>query len=198
MSIWSSQNLGFAAAALSAVAAVGSWIAARRANSTAATVARIERARWRDDLTPRFVLSLRDLGGGRFNLHVHLDGPDSLGDLDAVSMEVVNDDMDHRVLNPGFGLTQEEADAHIWGPFRFTPGVDGADERGRSVPSVALMMGRGRPFAMERTRPGHWMVGQVAEGWQQRYVGMPIRLRLTCSRGQDTWILARKVENPPL
>ncbi|WP_310719393.1 hypothetical protein [Streptomyces lydicus] len=198
MNIWSSQNLGFAAAALSAIAAAGSWSAARRANSTAEAVARIEHARWQDDLTPLLALSLRHLGGGRFNLHVHLNGPDSLGGLDALSIEVVDDDMDHRVLNPGFGLTQEEADAHIWGPFRFMPGVDGADERGRSVPPVVLMTGRGRPFAMERTAPGHWMEGPVADGWQQRYVGMPIRLRVTCRRGDSMWILAREVENPPL
>ncbi len=175
---------GAAAAGLSATAAVGSWRAARQANATstrahstaeeahqtATVVARIERERWLVDRTPNLMLALIHLGGGRFNLSVHLNGPDSLGDLDSIWIEVVNDDWDHRVLNPTPEFTQADSDAHIWGPFRFSPGIDGADRQGRTTSSVPLEMGKGRPFAMERTRRGHWMTGMNDEQWQARYV----------------------------
>lgn len=187
----------FGAAGLSAVAAAGAWFAAHRANGTANTVASIERERWHEDRTPDIRLSFTGRFGSYGNVTAHLAGPDSLGDLTSVQLEMVNDDMDHRVLNPTPEFTQADSDAYVWGPFRFIPGVDGADENGRRTGAMPLEMGRGRPFAVERTRPGHWMTGASADGWQDRYTHLPIRVRVTCRRGEETWVLARELENPP-
>lgn len=197
MSIEWTDTISAAAAGLSAVAAGGAWWAARRSAATAETLASIERDRRHEDLTPDIALSFTGRFGDNGSITVHLAGPDSLGDLTAVQLEMVNDDMDHRVLNPTPDLTQADADAHVWGPFRFVPGVDGADRNGRQTGAVPLEMGRGRPFAVERTRPGHWMEGMAADGWQDRYTHLPIRVRVTCRRGEETWVLARELENPP-
>ncbi|MFI8425113.1 hypothetical protein [Streptomyces sp. NPDC085479] len=197
MSTWSEIGT-VATATLSAVAAFGSWKAARRANDTSHSVARIEAERWRADRTPDVQLSLHHLGGGRFNLSLRLVGPDNFGDLEAVSVEVLNDDWDHRVLNPTPEYTQADSDAYVWSPFRFAPGIDGIEHPGRATPWTKLHMGRGRPFAMERTPKGHWMTGMTQEQWQARYVGHPLRLLVQCRDGADEWSFFRDLENPPL
>ena len=71
---------GAVTAGLSAVAAVGSWRAARRANKTAETVARIERDRRHEERRPQFDLTLEARGPQHSMLNVHLAGPDELGE----------------------------------------------------------------------------------------------------------------------
>ncbi|WP_331735586.1 hypothetical protein OG379_41225 (plasmid) [Streptomyces sp. NBC_01166] len=198
MSIEWTDTISAAAAALSAIAAGGAWWAARRSAATAETLASLERDRRHEDLTPEIRLSLTGRFGNNGSITVHLAGPDSLGDLTSVELEMVNDDMDHRVLNPTPEFTQEDSDAHVWRPFRFVPGIDGADENGRRTGKMPLAVGRGRPFAVERKQPGHWMEGPVATRWQNRYVGLPIRVRVTCRRSDESWVLARELENPSL
>ena len=125
-------------------------------------------------------------------------GPDPLGHLDAVTVAVANDDRNRVIINPGLGATQEDVDAHVWGPWRFAPHTDDADRNGRAVAPVPLQLGRGRPFTMERTRPGHWMRGTDQAAWQQQYADHPIRLLLTCRQGDERWVIARQIPNPPL
>ena len=88
-------------------------------------------------------------------------------------------------------------DAHVWGPFRFIPHNDQGDANGRRVGPFPFQVGRGRPLSMERTRPGHWTEGQTQALWQQGYADQPIRLRMVCRRGDEEWVIARRVENPP-
>ncbi|WNI19188.1 hypothetical protein [Actinacidiphila sp. ITFR-21] len=181
------------------LAAGGSWLAAKRSNRTAETLARIEQARWHADLTPKFDIALIEQGRGHARLIVHLDGPDALRRLDEVTIRVGDDDNDHTLTQIFVGApTQEQIDAHIWGPWRFTPGSDGAGQDGRQVAPIPLGVGRGRPFTMERTRHGHWMTGMTDGHWQQQYAGQPIRLILTCRRGDEEWVVARRIDNPPL
>ncbi|NEE58393.1 hypothetical protein G3M55_79370 [Streptomyces sp. SID8455] len=40
------------------------------------------------------------------------------------------------------------------------------------------------------------MRGKTQGVWQGEYVGQPIRLVLTCRRGDREWVLARQLENP--
>lgn len=187
--------LGAVSAGLSTVAAGGAYLAARRANATADSVAAIERARWHADLTPQFSIDIRE-GPSQSKLHVYLNGPDHLRHLDMVTLTVEDDDMDRSTQLPSGEPTQEQVDAHIWGPFRFTPRVNGGDEDGRAVGPFALEVGKGRPLAMLRTRPPHW-ASQDQEAWQDTYAGVAIRLRLVCRRGDEEWVVARRVANPP-
>lgn len=118
-----------AAAGLSALAAIGSWNAARRANKTSAqaqatgerayetanAVARIERDRRREERRPQFDLTLEPRSPQHSMLNVHLAGPDELGEVESVSIRVDDDDKDRTHLTPG-GATREDIDNQIWGP----------------------------------------------------------------------------------
>ncbi|MET7788127.1 hypothetical protein ABZS93_16165 [Streptomyces sp900116325] len=187
----------FSTAALSAVAAVGAWFAAHRSNKTAEAVARIERARWHADLTPQFDIELTETGSGQALLNVHLNGPDALRQLDSVAITVGNDDMERPLLHPAPNVTQADIDAFVWGPFKFTHGANGTDEHGRGPEPFPLDVGRGQRRAMQRTYPGHWMGGKTQGVWQGEYVGKPLRLVLTCRRGDEEWVIARQLENAP-
>jgi hypothetical protein len=198
-----SETINVVIATFSAAAAGGSWKAARRANDaakrsndTAEAVARIERERWHADLTPQFDITLTETGSGDARLNVHLDGPDHLRHLDAVTITVGDDDNDHTLYQPRVGLTQADYDAQIFGPYRFLPTSDGADQDGRAVAPTPLTVGRGRPFSMERTEPGHWMAMDMT-AWQRQNADKPIRLTLTCRRGDEEWVIARRIDNPP-
>ncbi|MEW2578325.1 hypothetical protein [Streptomyces syringium] len=186
------------AAALSAVAAVGAWVAARRANATANVVASIERERWHADLTPQFSITIERAEGDRSTLDVQLIGPLPLGHLDEVNIAIVSsDDADRTSTLPG-PPTQEDIDAQVWGPYRFTHGADGADAHGSRVQAVSMQVGRGRPFSIEMTRAPLWQEGGDAqERWRSRWRGTPLCLLITCRRGgSDQWVIPCEVENP--
>ena len=187
----------FSTAALSAVATAGAWLAAHRSAKTAEVLTRIERERWHAELTPQFDLALTETGNGQALLSVHLSGPDALRQLDEVAIAVGNDDMDHTVVHPTDNLTQDDADAFVWGPFRFTPSVNGTDEHGRGPRAFPLDVGAGTSRAMQRTRPALWMEGKSQGVWQGENAGNLIRLVLTCRRGDEEWVIARHLENPP-
>jgi hypothetical protein len=183
-------------AGLSAIAAWGAWFAAKRSAKTAETLARIERARRHEERRPRFALTLEGTSQEHSTLNVHLAGPDELGEVEVVSIRVDDDDKDRTGLTHG-DVTPEDIANHIWGPFKFTPRVDTADEHGRTVGPFSLKVGRGRPFQMDRTRPGHWMGGQTMDQWQQAYLGHPVRLVVTSRAGEETWVSAHALPNEP-
>jgi hypothetical protein len=185
------------AALASTGAAVAAWLAAKRSNATAEAVARIERDRWQADLTPQFDITLTESSHGQGLLNVHLNGPDHLRHLDEVIIALGNNDMDHTLTHPEPNVTQEDYDNFVWGPFRFRPHVNGTDEHGRSPEPFPLVIGTGRPLAMDRTDRGHWMTGTSQEAWQLQNAGESIRLELTCRRGDEEWVIARRLDNPP-
>ncbi|MFF7870510.1 hypothetical protein ACFZCT_29125 [Streptomyces qaidamensis] len=185
-------------AGLSAIATWGAWLAARRSAKTAETVARVERQRWHADLTPQFNITIERGEGDRATLSVRLAGPVPLRRLDEIAIRIVSsDDMDRTARLPG-GPTQEELDAQVWGPYRFTHGADGADTDGRTVAPFALEVGTGRPFSIERTRPPRWQEGPDAERhWRDQWVNAPVRLVLTCTREEfEPWVVPCEVEVP--
>lgn len=167
------------------------------ANSTAEALARIERERWHTERTPQFDITWTEEQGDRAKLLIYLSGPDQLGQLDEIRVRVGDDDMLHEAREGDPEVSQEDYDNFVWGPYRFPHGSDGADVHGRTVAPFQLSVGRGRPLVMERTRPGHWMRGTTPEQWQRRYSGYPVRLILTCRRGDEEWVLARPVDQPP-
>lgn len=183
-------------AALGVIATAGAWLAARRSAATAETLTRIERDRRHEERRPQLELSMENRSQDHSIFNVHLAGPDELGVVEFVSIRVDDDDKDRSNLTPG-GATAEDISNHVWGPFRFTPRIDEADEHGRALGPFALPVGRGRPFQMDRTRPGLWMEGKTIETWQDEYRGHPIRLVITCRVGGEEWVLARRLPNEP-
>jgi hypothetical protein len=199
MSIHWSDGTNAIAAVFSAITAGIALFAADKANKTANTVARIERERWHAELTPKFRTVLREECEGHARLHVYLRGPAQLRTLDQVIIKVDDDDNKHIVSQTYLGgPTQEDYDAHIWGPWRFVPGSDHSGQDGRAVFSDPMDVGRGQPFSMERTRRGSWMNGMTDDNWQRQYAGQPIRLVFTCRRGDEKWVVTEEVDNPPL
>ncbi|WP_086765411.1 hypothetical protein [Streptomyces bobili] len=185
-------------AGLSAIATWGAWRAATRSAKTADTVARIERQRWHADLTPEFDISIERGEGDRATLSVRLIGPVPLKQLDEIAIRIVSsDDMDRTVRLPG-DRTQEDVDAQVWGPCRFSYSADGADVNGQTVELFPLRVGTGRPFSIERTRPPHWQQGgNVERNWRDDWMNKPMRLILTCRREDfDPWVVPCDVEVP--
>lgn len=188
----------FATAALSVVAAFGAWRAAHRSAATADTVARIEQDRWHADLLPRFDITIERAEGDRATLSVHLAGPVPLCHLDDIRIEIVpSDDMSRLATTPG-EPTQEQLDAQVWGPLRFTHGADGADVDGKTVAPFQLEVGKGRPFSIERTRPPIWLRGDDrAARWRDQWLNTPMRLVITCQKeGYKPWIVPCRVDVP--
>ncbi|WP_043668300.1 hypothetical protein [Streptomyces xylophagus] len=175
--------VGGTTAVFSAIAAVGSWRAAHRANSTADAVGRIERDRWHADLTPQFRVTIERGDGDRATLNVHLAGPLPLSHLDEVQVEIKqSDDMDYTPTLPG-AATSEQVAAQVWGPYRFVPHVNEADANGQVMPGFPLRVGAGQPRALERTRAPLWWDGNDREArWRDKWLNKPMRLVLICRR----------------
>ncbi|MBC2868589.1 hypothetical protein [Streptomyces mexicanus] len=134
-----------ASAVFSGLAAFGAWKASREANDTAASVAQIERDRWHNALTPQLRLRLEQSDG---LLYVRFDGPAQLGRL-SIRL-IIRDDFD-RTRVPGLagGPTPDEIAQVVWGSYRFRPGVDGADQLGRTVTPFPLDAGDRTRLALD-------------------------------------------------
>jgi hypothetical protein len=150
-----------------------------------------ERHRWHTDLTPTFDVTCTTTGGDRAELRVVLAGPAGLDRLDQVTMSI-RDDIRGRAPVTAGEPTAEQITRQVWGPYRFVSGVDGADETGRRVAPVELLLGDWRPFALERTLPPPW--SSDTDGWRRQYANQPLRLTLTCCRqGHQPWTVPREI-----
>lgn len=182
------------ATALGALATFGAWKAAARSSSAAETMLEIEQRRWHAHLTPRFEVTVTRTSDSRAMLTVALVGPPGLDHLERITVRVRDDGRAH-LPRPG-GPTAEELAAQVWGPYRFVPGVDGADADGRAIAPVRLQLGDARPFALEHTMPPPWSADTI-ESWRRQHDGQPIRLTLTCERhGDKPWLVPVEVVLP--
>lgn len=176
-------------AAFSGLAAFGAWKASREANDAAASVVRIERDRWYDALTPQLRLKLQQSDG--LLLYVRFDGPAQLGRL-SVRL-TIRDDFDRsQVPSLAGGPTPDEIERTIWGPYRFQPGINGADPLGRSVPPFPLEAGDRTRLALDPSVKPTWYEGADGEErWRQQYQDATIRLWVDCeAEGHKPWRLS--------
>jgi hypothetical protein len=116
-------------------------------------------------------------------LVVALDGPPALDRLDQLTVTIRDDTTDHRSRVAG-GPTDEQIAVQIWGPYRFTPGVDGADPTGRAVAPIRLLLRDDRPFQLEPSTPPLWWTAGP-EAWRAMYAAAPIRLAIRCRRNDN-------------
>ncbi len=189
------------AATAAAVAALGSWKAATKANETAATIAAIERDRRHTELTPEFGITfeVRSTAPGSADMHIMLTG--GIDRLDAVTVTILDDAVQDR-WSGGLpaGVTQEEAEAFVWGPWEFNTGASKQVVSSRETRPRAYDRVSGKNWdllSMHPTRPGRWMsMGQ--DDWHRQCGDQPVRLLITCQReGYEPWTLQRDVKVQP-
>jgi hypothetical protein len=122
--------------------------AADRANATVDSVAEVERERWHHEMTPRFDVTINQLGScsDQASLMPTLEGKPALERGDAVEIEIRDDGYTHGSGLAG-GPSQQDIDETIWGPYRFKSGIDGASTNGRKVPAAAMELGEWRKLA---------------------------------------------------
>ncbi|WP_256862520.1 hypothetical protein [Microbispora sp. GKU 823] len=177
------------AASAAAAAAIGSWLAASRANRTAKQVAAIEQRREHAERAPRFTITCAAQRGDIARLNIRFTGPDQLHEL-RIRITIRDDKPRSGSLLAG-GPTQAEVAAHVWGPFQFEPPIDRADSP-RTIPQIVLINGDGRTLQMRRTPPPLWV--SSGEHWHQEYDDKPVRLELHCEHdGYEPWILRREI-----
>jgi hypothetical protein len=187
-----------AASLAAAIGALGAWAAARRSNNSAATVADIERDRRHAEITPQFRYTGRETTGERAELALTLDGPVDLDRLDSIEVSIRDDRHDRQGSRNGVGPTDEEVAEIVWGPYRLTPGVDGADQLGRTLEPFALRRGDGTRLSLSRSLPPAWSTGGTTE-WRREWAGTPVRLVLICRRdGYQPWTVPLEVDVIPL
>jgi hypothetical protein len=185
-------GMALAALLISVVALVAAGASARYAamqGIETRNLRRLDEQRRHDALTPQFELTLESRGDEQLRsprLSVRLIGPVGLDRLDEVTVSV-RDDRPHRGRHALAGGPDEAAiAAQVWGPYRFRPGVDGADPDGRSVASVALEQDEPHLFQMERTLPPPWYT--PATSWECDHpVTAPVRLTFHCRHDGHAW-----------
>ncbi len=184
------------AAGIAAWAAVQSKSSARQSNEAATALARIENDRRHSELCPQLRISTEPSAPGvkPLRLRIALVGPSGLDRLDSLTVTIRNDKLRRGDAAIVGGATAEEIEAHIWGPFRFTPktGPDKAraDDKGRATHyAESLPLGEELVFQLEPTTSPGWSEGQSQESWE-RTVGSAIRLTLDASRANlGSWTL---------
>ncbi|HEY9372596.1 hypothetical protein [Streptomyces sp.] len=190
------DQLGVIAAVASVFAAAASWAATSRAADTADAVAAIERDRWHVELTPILEVEVHRLGTTeRASLTLKLVGPPGLEQLDAVTVLVRDDDVD-RTPRTAAPPTAEDVAAHIWGPLRFTPGIDDVAEPGRVTPVFPLAPATVKKFDMTNTHAPFWHTDDDAERrWRIEVRDQPVRLKIECRlEGHKPWFLYPEVK----
>ena len=179
------------AAVAPAIAAIGSVVAAQRANSTstssalaATTVAEIERQRRRDELSPEFIVRYRNdlVGASSAVLAIELVGPMNLDFLDAIEVSFRSD-----------GMSRGEVD-NVFGPVRFRAGIENAPD---CVVSAKHSLARGEfvLLTIDGTQPHN--DGWTQDSWAEEFARQPVRLRIACQKdGYEPWHITLDIEPP--
>lgn len=184
-------------ALISAGAALGLWRSAHRANQISATVAEIEANRRHDEQTPEFDIKISEAGsaGDHAGMEVRLLRP---AHLDEVVIKILDEaNVDHWGHGLPDGVTQEEAELFVWGPWEFNAGASQQVANNRTTLPRRYSRATGRDsevFDLVKTRPGHWM-GDTAHGsWEQERSG-PVRLSFECRLdGEQPWQVSYEVQ----
>jgi len=182
---------------VAAAASASAVVYARHSAAAAKTTAALDSDRRHDQLTPQFELiftpSPHDGSGDRVTLK--LDGPDALGWLDEVVVAILDEPGHENWNDPERypNVPADEARLFVWGPWQFAtaPVEEIADNRTTNPLRFSLPGGRStQSLRLERTRPGWWMDRSQGsqERWERDRKG-PIRLGITCRRGDEKWCL---------
>lgn len=199
---WTALSAIAAAVGVVVTAVMAYWTtrkaAAAAADSadTAREVAKIERDRWHRELTPELTFSLIRVGPNRLRLTTTLDGPIGLDHLDTITLTVRDEaGRDHSARPHHDEAMCTELSSVIWGPARFSPGVDGVAAPGRKSIIRSLERGNFVYRQMDNSEPPSWF--QDPGDWVDGYWDAKLRLHAVCEvEGYKPWIVVAEVENP--
>ncbi|WP_442727695.1 hypothetical protein OG411_13175 [Streptomyces pseudogriseolus] len=179
-------GIAAASALFSAAAGMAAYKTAKEANRTSGALAQIERDRWHTEMTPQVQLSFDDAGGAPYLVAKFL-GPAPLTRIETVLR--IRDDRDRGSSQLSGAPTAQQVADVVWGPYRFRPGVDGADPAGRVVAPFMLVHRGHTRFALEPTQAPPWYPS--AQAWRDDYDGTKLRLWVECSaQGHKPWTLS--------
>ncbi len=187
--------ISLASAAVSAIAAAGSWRAALKANNAAGQLAAIERHRRRGELTPQFTITatIWATSPDTADLRVILSGPDELDWLDPVTIRIMDERWkDHGIRTLAGGPTPEQVAKIVYGPWEFNPGASAQVISNRETHPRRYERSTGQDWdllGLQPARPPTWASSVTPQQWLQLFAGQPIRLLLTCHHGDYTWFL---------
>jgi hypothetical protein len=187
--------ISLAAAAVSAIAAAGSWFAALKANSAAGKLSAIEGHRRRGELTPQFTITAttRATAPDTADLRVVLSGPDELDWLDPVTIRILDERWrDHGTSTIAGSPTPEQVAKVLYGPWEFNPGASAQVISNRETRPRRYERSTGQDWdflVLQPARPPAWAGSVSPQQWLEQFAGQPIRLLLTCHHGDYTWSL---------
>jgi hypothetical protein len=190
--------LGVSASVFLAVAGFGSWCAAKKSSETASTLKEIERSRRHDELAPTFAITFTRQQGSQDRIYMQISLAGGGSDvLEEVVITILNDArQDHWGHGLPAGVTQEQADEFVWGPWEFdTEAYEQVANRRTTRPRIySRLSGQNwERLAMIRTRPGFWMEGPTQNVWERDNPD-PIRLLFKCIRADyDPWQVLMEV-----
>jgi hypothetical protein len=184
---------------VAAIAAGLSWRAARHSNRSAEVLLAIETERRHGELTPTFRLQLVEfpLLPTYANAHLELTGPLELADVDAVSIQVIDDGSARDVGPAVFDANADQVASQVWGRWRLTPGTgphrgsetgpNQASDDGRTIKvGGRLLVGDSIDLQIEHTSAPSWS-GWTTEQWAQQISHSPFRLAITSMRRDQIW-----------
>jgi hypothetical protein len=183
-------------AGVGAVAAIDASRFARKGARGTEHLALIEADRRHVELTPRFTPRCQTTGLNNTEAVLTLTFTEPAG-LDQIELTAsIRDDDTDRLYRIDPNLTAEQIKAQVWGPYRFAPGVDGADKNGRAPAVVQLNRGQSRRFWLERTLPPPWATN--SPNWWEQWADHPVRLNLVARSGShEPWTVPLDVDVEP-
>lgn len=184
---------------LLALAVAGaSALYARRQSATQDRATAIESDRRHEELTPVFEARCEVTGGQEDSAMLKIALTGGIDALDEVVITIQDEsgiDRWGQGLPPG--VTQEKAEAFVWGPWEFNTNASEqvvSNRQTRPRPYSLLSGKNWGVLALAETRPGSWMTGTTQDWWRKERRQQPIRLLITCRReGHDPWIAALEV-----
>jgi hypothetical protein len=123
------------------------------------------------------------------------DGIDALDEVVVTIQDEYGTDHWGRAL-PG-GVSQETAEAFVWGSWEFDTNADAQVVSSRQTRPRAYSLLNGKNWdvlTLAATRPGSWMTGTSTDKWRKERREQPIRLLVTCRRdGHQPWLVQFEV-----
>jgi hypothetical protein len=154
----------------------------------------IESDRRHDELTPQFEASCEVTGDLEDAALLKITLTGGIDALDGVVVTIQDEyGTDHWGRGLPGGVSQETAEAFVWGPWEFdtNAGAQVVSSRQTRPRAYSLLNGKNWDvLTLAATRPGSWMTGTSKDKWRKECREQPIRLLVTCRRdGHEPWLV---------